>query len=366
MQRTGMFNPGSKEATDPMDITSDYDNYTYDIAVSSKDYSKMLKGRSTFKLKEGVQKMKRFIQKHNTIKFLLLLIPLSVLAYLILQSKHRKKSPSKIVMILAVNEGGGVERWKTPQEWSVERSSIANKKGYAERHGYTLALKDTSLKKRYSHEWREGWEKVDILRQTMREYPDAEWFWWLDTYTFIMEPELSLESYLLDEINKNAYRSVEHFNPLGIKPDIPYVTTAGQPVDMILAQDCGGFNLGSFFLRRSEWSDLLLDTWWDPVLYEQMHMVWEHKEQDCLEVLYNHQPWIRERLGFVPLKAINSFPDGACEEQKDDKRYFYNKKDRDFIVNMAGCNFGDRSCWDEYEYYRNLKVELHRPWYKFW
>ncbi|ODQ48116.1 hypothetical protein PICMEDRAFT_15949 [Pichia membranifaciens NRRL Y-2026] len=366
MQRTGMLDAGSKETVDPMDLTSDYDNYTYDTSVSSLDYSKMLKGRNAFRLKGGFQKVKSFIQEHKFVRYVLFLIPLFVFAYLITYPSHKDNSPSKIVMILAVNEGGGVERWKTPQEWSVERSSIANKKAYAQRHGYTLTLKDTSLKRRYSHEWREGWEKVDILRQTMREYPDAEWFWWLDTYTFIMEPELSLESYLLEDINKKAYRSVEHFNPLGIKTDVPYVNTLDQPIDMILAQDCGGFNLGSFLIRRSEWTDLLLDAWWDPVLYEQMHMVWEHKEQDCLEVLYSQQPWIRERLGFVPLKAINSFPDGACEDQKDDKRYFYSKKDRDFIVNMAGCNFGDRSCWDEYENFRNLKAELHRPWYKLW
>lgn len=272
---------------------------------------------------------------------------------------------SKIVIILAVNDGGGVERWKTPEEWSVERSSIANKKAYADKHGYQLTLKDTKLKRRYSHEWREGWEKADILKQTMREYPHAEWFWYLDLYTFIMEPELKLEDYILKNIEKNAYRNVEHFNPLKIEVDSPYVNTKNEPVNLIVAQDCGGFNLGSFFIKRSPWSDLFLDAWWDPVLYEQMHMIWEHKEQDCLEVLYDYQPWIRERLAFVPLKAINAFPNGACWEQRDDPRFFYNQNDRDFLVNMAGCNYGDRSCWGEYEHFKALKEKLHRPWYKF-
>ncbi|KAG7930918.1 hypothetical protein KL934_004544 [Ogataea polymorpha] len=287
--------------------------------------------------------------------YVLLLLPL-LLFFLL---PHYHKNP-RVVIILAANEGGGVQRWKTPQEWSVERSSIANKREYAEQHGYILSIKDTALKRRYSHEWREGWEKADILKQTMRQYPEAEWFWWLDLHTFIMEPQISLEEYLFKNLENRTYRDLSYHNPLHIPVDSPYVDVEHAPVDLVLAQDCGGFNLGSFLVRRSEWTELLLDIWWDPVFYEQMHMTWEHKEQDCLETLYRTQPWIRERVGFVPLRAINSFPPGACAEQRDDPQYFYNEKDCDFLVNMAGCNFGDRSCWNEYEHYRNLQKQLRK------
>ncbi|OWB58489.1 hypothetical protein B5S28_g4527 [[Candida] boidinii] len=276
------------------------------------------------------------------------------------------KSDAKIVLILAANPGGGVLKWKGPQEWSVERSSISNKQNYCKRHGYELAIKDTTLKRRYSHEWREGWEKVDILKQTMREYPNAEWFWWLDLHTFIMEPEVSLEEYLFNNIESKAYRNLEHLNPLRIPIDSPYVDITNSPVDLVLAQDCGGFNLGSFFIRRSEWSDLLLDIWWDPAMYEQMHMQWEHKEQDAFETLYKTQPWIRERVGFVPLRAINSFPPGACSDKADDPQYFYDEKDRDFVINMAGCEWG-RDCWGEMENYKALSKKLQESrWWKFW
>jgi mannan polymerase II complex MNN10 subunit len=82
---------------------------------------------------------------------------------------------SKVVIILAANQGGGVMTWKGAKEWAVERDSIANKKAYAERWGYHLEIKDMSTKKRYAHEWRESWEKVDVIKQTMRQYPKAEW-----------------------------------------------------------------------------------------------------------------------------------------------------------------------------------------------
>lgn len=82
---------------------------------------------------------------------------------------------SKFVIILAANQGGGVMTLKGAKEWAVERDSIANKRAYAERWGYHLEIKDMSTKKRYAHEWRESWEKVDVIKQTMRQHPKAEW-----------------------------------------------------------------------------------------------------------------------------------------------------------------------------------------------
>ncbi len=269
-----------------------------------------------------------------------------------------KKKKGNIVIMLAANEDGGVNKWKGTQEWSIERSSIANKKAYAKRHGYQLAIKDLTAKKRYSHEWRESWEKVDVIRQTMRQFPEAEWFWWLDLHTLIMEPQISLESHFLNNLEQETYRNIEHFNPLNIAPVIDNVDYS-QPVDLIITQDCGGFNLGSFLIRRSEWTDALLDIWWDPVFYEQKHMQWEHKEQDALETLYSTQGWIRSRVAFLPLRKLNALPAGACTgEYADDTRLFYNANQRDFLVNMGGCQWG-RNCWDEMEQYKALSKNLH-------
>lgn len=267
----------------------------------------------------------------------------------------------KIVIILAANEGGGVFKWKGAQEWSVERSSIANKKNYANRHGYGFTIKDMTIKKRYSHEWRESWEKVDHLKNAMRQFPNSEWFWWLDLHTYIMEPHLLLEEHFLNNLDNATYRTLKHFNPLDIPVDLHYVDYSN-PVDMIVTQDCGGFNLGSFLIRRSSWSEALLDLWWDPAMYEQMHMQWEHKEQDALELLYTTQPWIRERTAFLPLRAINAFPPGACSDKADDPQYFY--QEGDFAINMAGCEFG-RDCWGEMEHYKALSKKLQK-WWRFW
>ena len=81
----------------------------------------------------------------------------------------------KFVIMLAANQGGGVMEWKGAREWAIERDSVRNKKQYARRWGYDLAIVDMSTKKRYAHEWRESWEKVDTIRNIMRAHPNGEW-----------------------------------------------------------------------------------------------------------------------------------------------------------------------------------------------
>lgn len=81
----------------------------------------------------------------------------------------------KFVIILAANVGGGVMEWKGAREWAIERDSVRNKRKYASNWGYDLEIVDMSTKKRYAHEWRESWEKVDAIRNSFRKYPKAEW-----------------------------------------------------------------------------------------------------------------------------------------------------------------------------------------------
>lgn len=201
-------------------------------------------------------------------------------------------------------------------------------------------------------------------------------FWWLDLNTFIMEPSYSLQQHVFNDLSENTYRDINTYNPLNITHPFksPYLDDEARSavgdgkassIDLIVPQDCGGFNLGSFFIRRSTWTDRLLDIWWDPVGYEQKHMEWEHKEQDALEHLYINQPWIRPHTAFIPQRKINSFPMGACGDNGEDKHIHYSEADRDFVVNMAGCEWG-RDCWGEMYNFRELSNKLNRtPWERF-
>lgn len=200
-------------------------------------------------------------------------------------------------------------------------------------------------------------------------------FWWLDLNTFIMEPGISLQQHLFDRLDKHTYRDINIYNPLSIKHPLndSYLDDETRSavgdgkaasINMVIPQDCGGFNLGSFFVKRSIWTDRLLDIWWDPVGYEQKHMEWEHKEQDALEYMYRNQPWVRPHVAFVPQRRINSFPMGACggDDGISNPKIHYSEKDRDFLVNMAGCEWG-RDCWGEMYGFRQLSNRLNRSRY---
>lgn len=207
-------------------------------------------------------------------------------------------------------------------------------------------------------------------------HPNKCRFWWLDLNTFIMEPEYSLQSHVFNNLKETTYRDINVYNPLNIThpltaeyldPETRSPDGDGRPdsINLIIPQDCGGFNLGSFFVRRSVWTDWLLDIWWDPVGYEQKHMEWEHKEQDALEAIYRNQPWVRPHVAFIPQRKVNSFPPGACGDKGDDPKIHYKEEDRDFLVNMAGCEWG-RDCWGEMYHYRQLSNKLNRSrWEKF-
>lgn len=189
-----------------------------------------------------------------------------------------------------------------------------------------------------------------------------------------MEPSYSLQSHIFNHLATVTYRDINEYNPLNITHPFPahYLdaetrSLVGDGKDrsiyLIVPQDCSGFNLGSFFMRRSSWTDRLLDIWWDPVGYEQKHMEWEHKEQDVLEHLYTNQPWVRPHTAFIPQRMINSFPTGACSEKGNNSKIHYDQKDRDFVVNMAGCEWG-RDCWGEMYNFRELSNFLNRTWWE--
>jgi mannan polymerase II complex MNN10 subunit len=188
-----------------------------------------------------------------------------------------------------------------------------------------------------------------------------------------MEPSYSLQSHIFNNLADNTYRDINVYNPLNIThPPVgeyldpatlsPVGDNKSESINLIVPQDCSGFTLGTFFVRRSQWSDWLLDVWWDPVCYEQKHMEWEHKEQDALEYSYTTQPWIRSHTAFIPQRKVNAFPPGACGGDNGkalSPRFHYHETERDFMVNMAGCEWG-RDCWAEMYKYRNLSKKLNR------
>ena len=87
-----------------------------------------------------------------------------------------------------------------------------------------------------------------------------------------MEPSRSLNSQIFSRLDEITYRNLSRaYNPLEI-PSIAHVDFS-QPMEILISQDCSGFNLGSFLIKRSEFTKRVLDMWWDPIFYEQKYIL---------------------------------------------------------------------------------------------
>lgn len=293
------------------------------------------------------------------------------------QNSRQRKKQKKIYLVLGNMEKTGIERERSRQDWLIEKLSVLNKKLYAEKHHYELIYLNTddasvqAKQKRYQHETREGWEKFDLLRAVMNSNslgdPNVdEWFWYLDMHTLIMQPEKSLDQLLFSLIEKNSVSDTLSFysdnlvseknypmswSSLSYKReysslDIDPETTGNfaDNIDLIVSEDCYGINLNSFFIKRSIWSELLLDLLWDPVIFRQKHVAWtklkkkqlpnkygfslkndmgsndnnkelkqsEIEERNCLEYFLTTQSWLRIRTLVVPTKLFSALSDDSC------------------------------------------------------
>ena len=91
-------------------------------------------------------------------------------------------------------------------------------------------------------------------------------------------------------------------------------------VKLLVAYDQNGLNAGSLLFRRSEWLDIMLDLWVDPIAIAQD---WGFAEQDGLVHMIREFDYIKNHTGFVSQKAINE--------------YYFMYTPGDFLVHFAGC-----------------------------
>lgn len=271
--------------------------------------------------------------------------------------EHTWKKSNRIIIVLGANRNGGVNDWKNPNEWEVERESIFNKKAYAAKHGYELVVKDFTRQKKYSDEFREGWQKFDAIRDTMAHYDHGDWIWYLDLYSLIMEDKVRIEDLVFKQLNKIVYRDLQYYNPKKLELDLPMVDTS-EPINLILTQDCNGFNLNSFLIKKTDWSGTLMDLLFEPIIYLNQVSVWRSDEQSALEYYYNNFSWVRSRTAFLPTRVINSLARNSCPSTRSDYHLFYNETSNDFLVNMNGCEI-NRNCFDEFQFYKGIKRTLH-------
>jgi len=103
------------------------------------------------------------------------------------------------------------------------------------------------------------------MRHALTKFSHSTYIWFLDQDSLIMNPDLDVETYIMNPKRLEGLMIREH--PV-VPPDSVIKTFAhlkGSQVDFVLTQDRDGLSQSSFILRKGDWSRFFLDTWFDPL-----------------------------------------------------------------------------------------------------
>lgn len=262
--------------------------------------------------------------------------------------KDQRIEPSgQKIMLLTATDGNGANALIK----NVLSMAESNRREYCDYHNYVYKFINMSrFDLRQTHP---VWGKLNAIKTAFDEHPNVEWIWWVDVDIIIMDPEIDLARHVLNP--ETLKRRLSYGRPLkhpsygeysnirtGYNPDEKLPVNAAKPVfdgiesedyeyanvseiDLIISQDYWGLNAGSFFIRRSNFIDMLLDYWADPVFVARE---FTFREQDTLGHLNINHWYIRKHIGVVPQRMLNSYI-------ADDLWSGYD--DGDIAIHFAGC-----------------------------
>lgn len=248
------------------------------------------------------------------------------------------------VLVLTANDGRG-----NSEIGGVLAAALENRQEYCRYHGYTSYF--VNLTKYARPGVHPVWSKVCALREAFEQNPAAEWVWWLDTDAIITNPQYAVAEHVLHA--KAMEQRVTYGRPLrnrfgnwtnGIYMEPGEIDFSN--IDMVISQDFYGLNAGSFFIRRSNFTDTLLDIWDDPL---QIGHGWERLEQDALGHLFFAHERVQQHVALAPQRLFNSYtdsPEGVWTWQPGD-----------FVIHLAGCNIQGR-CETQFHHYWNKRIQV--------
>jgi len=252
-------------------------------------------------------------------------------------------TPDQIVVVTATDgkgHNGGIE--------DILGQTEQNRETYCNYHGYHYHF--VNISKFDLEDAHPVWKKLPAIVDAFNTYPDAQWLFFLDLDAIVMSPKQDLTSLVLSpegmrkSLDFGKQYTAAQREPLGVyMPRIEDVNL--ENIDMLVAQDQNGINAGSFFLRRSKFTQWLLDMWADPFF---MKMDWAGREQDTLLHFVKHHRTFREHLGLIKQRVANSYSEGGPD---------MTWQEGDLIIHFAGC-WVDDTCQERWKEFWNKRATV--------
>ncbi|KAJ1552725.1 hypothetical protein HK405_010234 [Cladochytrium tenue] len=261
--------------------------------------------------------------------------------------------------------------------------SLANKRAYADRHGYDLIILDDRARDSPPHLAPSGdpsphpaWSKVSGLRRHIQDY---DWIWLLDADAFITNPEIRIQDFVDDVRSLHLARSPDDYNadpaparpaadvdharwrapgppPTAVLPYPPVRTGLRTGPDIILAIDCFGVNAGSLLIRgaRSDtaavaaaapassagvdsrpWAVQLVDFWLAMEPMPDFHANGLLEQRALGTIIDGNVLDTRRKVAAVPPRTLNSYaPAYTLECSTPEDPYTLNHQPGDWVVHF--------------------------------
>lgn len=194
------------------------------------------------------------------------------------------------------------------------------------------------------------WVRLFALRAAMFAFPHAEWFWYLDQDSLIMNKDVDIANYLLapSSIEAAMMRDKPLIPPTGIIKT--YDKMDPENVKLIFTQSKQKIETGSFLMKNDAVGRGILDTWQDK-LYMQYNNFPFGPDSAITHILQWH-PFMLSKTILIPARMISSMhnPLVSEDQRETDPLNYY---PGDLVAQWIECNSEDscetilNSYWDK-------------------
>ena len=183
-----------------------------------------------------------------------------------------------------------------------------------------------------------GSSKISVLVDAFKQYPRAEWMWWLEFDAVIMTPTMELREHIL---NPNAMFSKvlkdQMFPPLRAghrrKELIFPLRPDPNQINLLISYDQNGLNTRSFFLRRTYWTERFLKLWVNTILMMKMdRCVLEQDSLNHIFLRYHH--FMKDHVGIVSPGVFNT---NVLSNVDRESLHVDDVILKTFVMHFAGC-----------------------------
>jgi len=182
-----------------------------------------------------------------------------------------------------------------------------------------------------------NWWKIMLLREAINAFPHAEYFWFLDEKSLIVQGNVRIEDLILNPEMLQA-------KMLRDQPIVPpgsaiktYKNTRPEDVSLILTQNNLGISTDSIIVKNDIQGKAMLE-YWISKLYRAYRDFFEN-EVRALEHMLQWHPLVLSRTALVPTRLINA----EIEKTDGKKNSAIDYQEGDMVINLGQCE-KDASC----------------------